>query len=154
MKCNKAVDEFLKLEDFSSLPLILRFHIIFCGECRKEIARLKKILTVMNNDALYKATKDISSSVMDIIRRESAFTVKTISGTKWVGIGSVIFLSILLINFSDSFVWLKNEFGSEYTIPLSIVMGFVLTAYSVIVVGCNYESIKEYVDIHLKWKLK
>jgi hypothetical protein len=134
--------------------LILRFHLLFCSECRREISRLRDLFVFVKNDSLYKSSYDISTSVMNIIRRESAFNGKTISGLKWVTIGSIIFLSILLINFSESFVWLKGEFGSGYTIPMSIVMGFVLTAYATILIGCNYESIKKYLELHYKLKIK
>jgi len=154
MKCEKAVEEYLKIEDNSHIPFILKLHIMFCEECRKEISRLQKLFVLISNDSLYKSSREVTSSVMDIIRRESVYTAKTISGFKWVTIGSIIFFSILLLNFSDSFLWLKNEFGSDLTIPLSIVMGFVFTAYATVLVGCNYEYIKKYIDMHSKWKLK
>ena len=150
MKCNKAVDEYIKFENYSQIPFFMRIHLILCTECKTEIARLQKLFTMIGNDSLYKSPYDISSSVMDIIRSERVFNGKTVSGFKWVTIGSVIFFSIVLLNFSDSFVWLKNEFGSDYTIPLSLVMGLVITAYSVTVIGCNYEYIKKYIDIHFK----
>jgi hypothetical protein len=153
MKCNKAVEDYIKLEDPSQLPFILKFHILFCGDCRREVSGLRRLFFLLRNDSLYKSPSDISFSVMDIIRRESVYIEKTVSGFKWLSIGSLIFMSILLLNFSDSFLWLKNEFGSELTIPLSIVMGFVFTAYAAVVVGCNYEYIKKYIDVHSKWKL-
>jgi len=109
---------------------------------------------MLKDDSIYKSPYDITASVMDIIRKESVYAVKTISGFKWVTIGLIIFLSILLINFSDSFLWLKNEFGSNYTIPLSIVMGFIFTAYSAVLIGCNYERITKYLEMHSKWKIK
>jgi len=154
MKCNRAVEEYIKVENFSRMPFILKVHLIFCVECRKEILRLKKMFAMLGNDSLYRAPYDISPSVMDIIRRDRVFYGRTVSGFKWVTIGTIIFSSIVLLNFSDSFLWLKNEFGSGYTIPLSIVMGFVITAYSAIVIGCNYEYIKKYIDLHSKWKIK
>lgn len=154
MKCDKAVEKYLKLEDFSHMPVILKLHLMFCGECRREISRLRKTFVFLKNDSLYKSPFDITSSVMDIIRSESVFAAKTISGFKWVTIGLVIFFSIFLINFSDSFVWLKNEFGSYYTIPMGLVLGFVLTGYSVILMACNYEYIKKYIDMHTRWKIK
>ena len=154
MKCNRAVDEYLERENFSHLPLLLRFHILFCTECRREIARLRKLFISLNNDSLYQSPYDISSSVMNIIRRDQIYSARTISVFKWVTIGSIIFLSIFLINFSESFLWLKNEFGSDYTIPMNIVMGFFLSGYAIILIGCNYEYIKKYIDLHVKWKIK
>jgi len=154
MKCSKAVEEYIKFENFFKIPFIMKIHLIFCTECRTEVLRLRKLFIMISNDSLYKSPYGLSSSVMNIIARESVFKGKSVSGFKWVIIGSIIFFSIVLLNFSDSFLWLKNEFGSDYTIPLSIVMGFVITAYSVTVIGCNYEYIKKYIDIHYKWKIK
>jgi len=154
MKCHKAVEEYLKIEDYNQVPFFLKLHIITCRDCRNEISRLGKLFELIGKDSIYKSRSTISSSVMDVIRRESIYSAKTISGVKWVTIGTVIFISILLINFSESFVWLKNEFGSDYTVPLSIVMGFVLSAYSAVVIGCNYEEIKKYIHLHSKWKFK
>ncbi len=154
MKCSKAVEDYLKLENNSHTPFILKLHLMFCRECREEAVRLKKVFNLLKNDSVYKSPYDIKTSVMDIIRSESVYVVKTISGLKWVTIGSIIFFSILLINFSDSFLWLKIEFGSDYTIPMSIVMGFVFSAYSAVLIGCNYESIKKYLELHSRWKIK
>jgi len=154
MKCNRAVEEFLKLEDYSHIPFLLKLHILICRECRKEITKVAGVFAFLKNDSLYKSSYDISLSVMDTIRRESVFTAKTISGLKWVSIGLIIFFSIFLVHFSESFLWLKNEFGSYYMLPMSIVMGFVFTAYATILIGCNYEYIKNYIDLHVKWKLK
>ncbi|HNX23957.1 MAG TPA: hypothetical protein PKG60_07885 [Spirochaetota bacterium] len=154
MKCEKAVEEYLKIEDYSHIPFLLKLHLAFCRECREEIHRLGNLFFRLSSDSVYKSSRDVTSSVMDIIRRESVYTVKTISGFKWVTIGSVIFFSILLLNFSDSFLWLENEFGSNLTIPMGIVMGFVFSAYATVLVGCNYEYIKKYIDLHSKWKMK
>jgi predicted anti-sigma-YlaC factor YlaD len=154
MKCSKAVEDYLKLENNSHTPFILKLHLMFCRECRNEVIRLKKILNMLKADSVYTSPYDIGVSVMDIIRKESIYAAKTISGFKWVAIGLIIFFSILLINFSDSFLWLKNEFGSDYTIPMSIVMGFIFSAYSAVLIGCNYESIKKYLELHYKWKIK
>jgi membrane-bound acyltransferase YfiQ involved in biofilm formation len=154
MKCSKAVEDYLKLDNNSHTPFVLKLHLMFCKECRNEVIRLKKVFYILKEDAVYKSPYDIRTSVMDIIRSESVYAVKTISAFKWVTIGSIIFFSILLINFSDSFLWLKNEFGSDYTIPMSIVMGFIFSAYSAVLIGCNYESIKKYLELHYRWKIK
>lgn len=154
MKCSRAVEDYLKLENNSHIPFILRIHLMLCRECRTEVLRLRKVFKMLKEDSMYKSPFNIGASVMDIIRNESVYAAKTISGFKWVTIGLIIFFSILLINFSDSFLWLKNEFGSDYTIPLSIVMGFVFSAYSAVLIGCNYEDIKKYLEIHSRWKIK
>ncbi len=154
MKCSKAVEDYLKLDNSSHTPFILKLHLMFCRGCSDEVLRLKKVFNLLKKDSVYKSPYGIKTTVMDIIRNERVYVIKTISGFKWVTIGSIIFFSIFLINFSDSFLWLKHEFGSDYMIPMSIVMGFVFTAYSAVLIGCNYESIKKYLELHYRWKIK
>lgn len=154
MKCDRAIKEYLNHEDNSSMPLMLRIHLLLCRRCRKEISGLIKIFSQLKNDSSFKIPFDITSPVMNIIRTQNIPEWKTISGAKWVSIGTVIFSSILLLNFSESFIWLKKEFGSYYTIPVSIVMGLVITAYFVILIACNYEYIKKYIGLHSRWKFK
>lgn len=154
MKCEKAVEEYLGLEEYSHIPFLLKIHLVLCRRCRGEVSAMNSMFVQLKNDSLHKSPDCVGFSVMNIIRSESVYRGRTISGFKWVTIGSVIFSSILLINFSDSFLWLKNEFGSDYTIPLSMVMGFVFTAYAAIVIGCNYEYIKKFINLHLKWRIK
>ncbi len=153
-KCNKAVDKYLEIEDPSHIPFLIRFHMAFCRECRIEILRLKNLFVSLLNESSYEAEYSMTSSIMHLINNERNLNVKKISVFKWVTIGSVIYLSIVLINYSESFLCVKKELGSFYTISMSIVMGLLLSAYSVIFIGCNYEYIKVYIEAHVKWKMK
>jgi hypothetical protein len=154
MKCDRAIEEYLKLDNSSCMPLMLRFHIMLCRKCRYEIKKLDMTFLLLRKDSPYYSPNNIALSVMNILRSGKVATCKTVSGLKWVSSGAIIFSSIVLINFSESFIWLKKEFGSHYIIPLSIVMGLVLTAYSAILIACNYEYIKKYIELHSRWKLK
>ena len=146
MKCNDAVKKFMELDDYRNIPLALRLHIKICRKCREEFAEFSAALDSLSLDSPYNAPRGLVSGVMSIILRENPAVSGRISGAKWVTAGTVIFASILLINFSESFIWLEGQFGSSYTVPLGIVLGLVLTAYSAIVVACNYEYMKKYLD--------
>jgi len=148
MKCNDAVDKFMELDDYRDIPLLLRIHLLICRKCRGEVAALTAALDIISSGSPFDAPRGLAGSIMNAILRDSLSHTGKISGLKWVSAGTVIFMSILLINFSDSFIWLKEQFGSLYTIPLSIVLGLVLTAYLSIVVGCNYEAVKKYYIDH------
>jgi hypothetical protein len=146
MKCDRAVEKFMELDDYRDIPFLLRFHIIICKRCRGEVAALTAALDILASESPFTAPRGLSLSIMNKITGESLSHVGRVSGGKWVFAGTVIFSSILLLNFSESFIWLEEQFGSQYTLPLSIVLGLVLTAYLSIVVGCNYESVKRYMD--------
>ncbi len=154
MRCERIIREYLELEDRSRIPFAMRIHILLCRGCRSEIVLMNRVFSSMRRDTPYRAGIDFAPAIMDIIRRESGYAERTISGIKWIAIGTVIFFSILLVNFSESYLWLNDTFGSNYTIPVSIVMGFAFTAYASIVIGCNYEDIKKFIELHSKWRFK
>lgn len=146
MKCDDAVERFMELDDYREIPFLLRLHILLCRRCRGEVAALTAALDILAAESPFKAHNGLALVIMNRIRRESLPHGGRVSGAKWVFAGTVLFLSILLVNFSESFIWLEEQFGSQYTIPLSIVLGLVLTAYLSIVIGCNYEAVKRYID--------
>lgn len=154
MNCNRIISGYIELEDRTRVPLMLRLHMLFCRECREEMRALEDMFDSLESDAPYRAGINLTPTVMDLIRRENSYVEKTISGIKWVAIGTIIFFSMLLINFSESFLWLKDTFGVNYTLPVSIVMGFAFTAYASVVIGCNYEQIKKFIELHSRWRFK
>lgn len=146
MKCDKAVESFMELDDYREIPFLLRLHILICKKCRAEVAALTAALDILASESPFKVQRSFTLSVMNKITGESLSHGGKVSGAKWVFAGTVLFLSIFLVNFSESFIWLEEQFGSQYTIPFSIVLGLVLTAYLSIVIGCNYEAVKKYLD--------
>lgn len=148
MKCDRAVEKFMELDDYRNIPFLLRLHIMMCRKCRGEVAALTAALDIFAAESPFMADRVLSFSIINKIERESLSHGRKVSGAKWVLSGTVIFFSILLINFSESFIWLEEQFGSQYTLPLSIVLGLVLTAYLSIVAGCNYEAVKKYYMDH------
>ena len=150
MKCSDAMQKFMELDDYRMMPAGLRLHLLLCRKCRRECAELQKVFLSLTSSAPYKAPLNIVSSVMSVIFANESYVERRVSGLKWVAAGSVIFSSIFLINFSETFIMLREHFGSFFIIPMSIVLGLVITAYAVILIGCNYEYIKKYIEqIHI-----
>ncbi len=150
MKCDNVLERFMELDDYLDIPFMLRFHLFHCKKCREEVAAMIAAMDLLSTESPYAAPAGLQLIIMNRILGESLSHVGKVSGTKWAAVGTVIFSSILLINFSDSFIWLQEQFGSQYTLPLSIVMGLVITAYLSIVVGCNYEAMKKYYQDHFQ----
>ena len=148
MKCEKTVERFMELDEYREIPFLLRIHLFHCKKCREEVAALTASLDLLSAVVPFTAPAGLSDFIIKRIAGESLSHVGRVSGFKWVSVGTVIFSSILLIGFSDSFIWLEEQFGSQYTLPLSIVLGLVLTAYLSIVAGCNYEAVKKYYMDH------
>lgn len=145
MKCDNAMKLYMNRDNGESLPLWLSIHIRICKECRDEINLLNNMLINLTQTSPYYLPYEITSRISKSLSCEKTFIERKISTLEWLSTGIIIFFSIFLINFSDTFVWLKNEFGPNYLVPFSIVIGTIFTSYALIVIACNYEYIKKYI---------
>ncbi len=146
MKCSRIIDHFLELEDTLSIPFSLRLHILFCRECRGEIFVLRDIFKSFRNTAPFEMTGNISDFVMYRIKGSEINIDNTISSFRWLIVGSVILASMFLVPFSNSLLWLKVHFGRDLLIPLNIVMGLVISIYSVFVIGAHIDELKTFMN--------
>ncbi len=152
MKCDKAISYYLQNDEIGRIPFKVRIHTFFCPVCSGEIMQLMLMFRLLEEKSIWEMDKDIKDNVMDKIQRQSVFAEKRISGLKWVVIGIIIFASMFLINFSESFMWLKEQFGSSFVIPMSIVLGLVLTVYLMLFTSSNIDFLEKY--LHLIYKRK
>ncbi len=142
MKCNRIVERFLERDYNDSIPLSIRLHLFVCHRCRREIFELRSLFKSLRDTAPFDMEVDLSDLVMYRIRESEINYGNTISPIKWLLVGSVILASIFLIPFSDSHLWLKVHFGRDLLIPLNIVMGLVISIYSVFVIGAHIDRLK------------
>jgi hypothetical protein len=150
MKCEKFMRKFMTMDDYRSMGLSMRLHMFICRSCSKEARELSGAMRRLQQGAPFRMKSSISGQVMSVILDREAFSENRITWTNWISIGSLIFLSILLINFSDSFIWLKAVFGADLTVPVSVVLGSIFSLYAMIVTAVNYESMKSVIDNYLK----
>jgi len=150
MKCEKFMTEFMAMDDYRSMGLSMRVHMLICRNCSTEARELSTVMRRLQQGTPFRMKSSISGQVMSVIIKREAFSENRITWTNWISIGSLIFLSILLINFSDSFIWLKGEFGADLTVPVSVVLGSIFSLYAMIVTAVNYESMKSVIENYLK----
>ena len=154
MKCEKAIAAYLENEDMSRIPFRARIHTFFCPVCSAEIYILMAVFKSFENRPLWRTERNITGAVMDSVRLEKKYEERKVSGFKWGVIGLIIFSSILLVNFSNSFQWIKEQFGSGFIVPFSIVLGTLLTIYIMLLTMGNYEYLEKYLNIVYKGKGK
>ena len=154
MKCEKAINDYLKNDDKYRIPFFVRIHMFFCPRCSAEIYRFAAAMNWLEDETLWKTDSNITGYVMDRISMKDIYSERRVSGLKWVIIGMVIFSSILLINFSNSFIWLKEQYGLEFIIPLSIVLGLGLTIYMMVLIISNYDYLEKYLHYIYKGRHK
>jgi hypothetical protein len=148
MKCEKIIQDFLQQEECRYPSFMIRMHTILCSSCRKEIRRLQKIFTNARSVSPFVIPGDMSNLVMrkifnsDSMIRDNAVFSRNISPSKWFYSGAILFSSIILVSYSESFSRLKVSLGSAIEIPLNIVLGLAITIYAASYIGTHIEELK------------
>ncbi len=139
MKCEKFFKSFMNLEDYAVIPVRLRFHLLMCPKCKKEADLIRKAMSNLQNNSSFDPGISLGNSIMKEISPEpSPLPMKKLSVFKWVSVGLIIFMSLFLITYSKSYIWLEHSFGARLLVPMSFVLGFVLSIYLLVVMGFNY----------------
>ncbi|MDY6934446.1 MAG: hypothetical protein SVZ03_09525 [Spirochaetota bacterium] len=152
INCDKIITRFLEMEDYRVIPLNIRVHMLFCNRCRVEVYMLKDALDEIREFNPFPLRKDLTDEIMQKILLTETPYKKEISTFNWVTAGLIIFLSIFLISYSEPMIWLKNQFGNNFEVPLSIVLGLIISIYSIVFIGTHLEKLKHSIGI-LKKKI-
>lgn len=142
-KCEKARKIFIDREKASSLPLRLRLHLFFCRSCKSEVFRLRELFLKLSGSSLYKMEESRVDDIMKVIMNGRVNREHTVSSKQWIFTGAVIILSIFLIPFNDSIIWLRKMYGIDFELPFVIIMGLVVTIYPVLFTATHIDEIKE-----------
>ncbi len=145
MKCEKAVNRFLELDQNERMPPALRLHLAFCKKCRGEVAALSKAFRSLSDMPESAMPRDVSESVMRMIRLSSTTYGRRMSLFNWMSGELLIIASLVLFQFSDPLLWLKGYFGGSLEVPLNIVLGLVFTVYSSVFIGTHLDAFKGFV---------
>ncbi len=145
MKCEEVIERFLGQEDGRYPAFFIRLHIVFCSRCRNEIRALQSIFIKAATSSSYTMPYDATGEVMRSIFKSAIIYEKNISSVKWLFTGAVIFASIFLVSYSESFIWLRSHFGSGLEIPVYIVLGLIITFYSAMCIGSHMDGLKKFI---------
>lgn len=146
MKCDKVIERFLNQNDSRYPSFFVRLHMLFCPGCRDEMRMLRDVILKSRSVSSYAMPRDLSNLIMGRIYKSDLVYEKNVSSTKWLFSGAVIFASIFLVSYSESFKWLKNHFGSGLEIPLYIILGMGITIYSASYIGTHIDVFKKLVE--------
>jgi hypothetical protein len=137
------MQKFLESESSAFIPFAVTWHILFCKKCRTEIFALRDKFKELKNGAAYTVPVDLTESIMYKINLLEVQYEHNVSNFKWILVGTVIFSSLMLFTFSDSFMSLKPFFGRVLEVPISIVMGVGITIYASLFIGSHLEYLKQ-----------
>ena len=154
MKCDKTITKYLELDDYSIIPLSVRFHLLFCTKCSEEVAMLNSALNEIRVFNPFPMKRDMTYQIMSKINPPGLAYERKISTFNWVSAGLVILASIFLVSYSESLSWLKGQFGKNLEVPLNIVLGITISAYLIAFIGSHVEEFKKNIAIFNIFKKK
>ncbi len=151
MKCNRIMDEYLELEDNSRIPVRIKIHLFLCSKCRAEAFAMRETMDILKINSPFE-TGSMSERIMTEINSLPNPYFKEVSLWHWLITGVVICSSIVLLNYSTPFIWLKEQYGRSMEIPLNIVWGFIICLYVGSFVGTHLDALKKSVEVRFKFK--
>lgn len=140
MKCDRFMERYLGLDNGENLPLPMRVHLLRCVSCRAEAAALRAVMNDMESFSISAMDRDVSDAVMSAVLGSHGAYGKRMALYKWIGTGATIFASIFVLTLSDSLALLKTHYGGNLEVPLSIVMGVVITIYATVFIGTHMDE--------------
>lgn len=144
MKCDNAIQQFLEIDEFNSLPLSLRLHLFFCPRCRLEIRSLTDLFNSFRGKYPYVMKEDLSSAIMNRISRLDSGRDFGISIFHWITVWIIILAGVLLLPFNEEFLWLINYFGAHLQLPVNIIMGLCISIYTSFYIGTHLHDLKRF----------
>lgn len=140
MNCERLMNRYLELDNGAPLPLYLRLHTLFCARCRAEIRAMERALAGMRRFAP-PTVEDLGEEIMSRVMRSVSEDGRIVPLYNWVAGGVLILAGVILMRFGDSFIWLRERFGTDLELPLAIVLGVVLSVYAAVFVGTHIEEL-------------
>lgn len=138
MRCEKVREAVLNA-DRDELPLRIRIHILFCRACREDLIQITDRINDARKTVPFRAPEGLTDQIMRTITLLEVEYDHRVSQGKWIAAGLVLFSSIMLLSFSDSFSWLSAHFGGSFDIPLAVVLGISISVYAAILIGSHLE---------------
>jgi hypothetical protein len=145
------MEKYLELEENVRIPVKLKIHLFLCSKCRAEVFAMKETMDILKINSPFQ-TPSMAEQIMKEINLSSNPYFREVSLWQWLITGAVIFSAIILVNYSTPFIWLKEQYGRSFEIPLNIVWGFIICLYVGSFVGTHLDSIKKNVEVRFKFK--
>jgi phosphotransferase system glucose/maltose/N-acetylglucosamine-specific IIC component len=125
MKCEKAIEKYLTLDNKQSMPLTLRIHLLLCKQCKHEIDQLRIAISSLQMPPY---TVSLEDYIMAQIANQRSYH-QSVSDINWIASGIIIILSIGGISYSDALHWLTEHFGNQIQVPIYLVLGCIISGY-------------------------
>lgn len=153
MRCSTFLDRYDLLDSGEEPGFLLRSHMAFCPECRRQVSLLADGMHAWIEADAKDPQSRIHGNLVDQ-RVMAAISLlprprKELHARNWAVSGTVLLLSMVLIPFSKDFQFLREVFGEGYSLPLFLVLGIVLTLFGLVFIATHIEELEPYVRRHL-----
>ena len=126
MNCEYYINLYLK---HGRMPFLTKLHTLHCEKCKDEISEFEKKLSSCANIMPYDMETDMSEPIMESISLMLPHNHPSVSPTKWIISGIIFAGSIFIMPFNNSMLWISDNFGKDFDIPMTIVMGCGISIY-------------------------
>lgn len=139
MRCETFLDRYDRLDAGERPGPALRAHLSACPACRARIEREAAAITAYRTGKADPRLPILEERVMAAIRLTPR-PRRVVLLRDWIVAGLVIALSMALIPLGEEFDLVKEAFGPRYAMPLSLVLGLVLTVYIAVFIGSHLDE--------------
>lgn len=149
MKCTKFMDFYLSRDRRERIPLFYRYHLDRCYSCKREVRLMGGAETICE-DSITPLPRGISfeETVMRSIQ-EKEEKVNSVHLYYWLLGGALLFLSMVLVPYTEPVRILMTLLRERYQISFSLVMGIVITLYcAFFIAGYLHSKTKEQTLLH------
>ncbi len=142
MNCERARTFIERAAGDGRQPLRLRLHLLRCASCAAEAERMDRALRALKG-CYPPLSLDFSQSIMHAIRGAPRLEAAPVSFRSWLAVGITLLAATGLAPLGGTFGWVKTAFGSNFLLPLNIVLGLSLAGYCALFIGTHLDEIAE-----------
>ncbi len=156
MNCNEIIKKIMEADPNQPFSEEIQEHIMNCNKCAQTARETERVIALLqrNNtvDVPPNLPEEIMKSVYCIQEKEGIVPVKEhkMPLFNWIGAGFIILCSIMLLQFSTAFRWVKEAFGGTIEIAIGILLGSAVTIYALVFIATHVKSISDFFGVRDK----
>ena len=127
MTCERFL-ELLDGLDNEEMPASMAAHVRSCPACARRTSALQAAVTLYRLPDLA-GSGNLAPRVLAMLPFVTA-PRRSVSMRNWLGAGFVLLASMVMVPLLSEFRVLKGEFGVDFVVPVSIVLGCLVTLYA------------------------
>jgi hypothetical protein len=153
MKHSTVIEKIYENESHSVFErLAIAFHLLGCKKCVDDLARYETAREIMRNDFFSNDNESVADYVMSMIGEEQNAAASDLLADlppeilpirNWIISGVIIIAALTTSFFGMDFDSLTHDFGDNFTIPLAITIGIIITAYIALFIGKHLTKLRE-----------